>query len=288
MALSTTARTAINRLLEVANLRLETLTKARAEEHCVAQLRAGGHFERAIFPVPHCIKMACVPSILEALPQFQARFNTFRDAAANDVGFTFANDYFRSPDVEVFYALLRTLQPARVLEIGSGNSTRIARQAIRDGKLGTILLSIDPQPRSEIDALADEWMRQPVELTETKLFDRLQAGDFLFIDSSHEVRLGNDGAFLYAQVLPRLAPGVVIHIHDIFLPYDYPPDLLALGARNWNEQYLVQAMLATGNFEVLWPGHYFQKTRPDFAALFPHNTGHPAQSLWLRKTATAC
>ena len=81
---------------------------------------------------------------------------------------------------------------------------------------------------------------------------------------------------------------MLVQIHDVFLPYDYPSELLESGALGWNEQYLVQAMLAQGGgFAVLWPGHFLQRTRPDFAANFPHNTGWRAQSLWLRKISPA-
>lgn len=288
MALSSTVKNLLNRLLASVNVRVETLALAREEEQRFVQLAAAGHFERPAFPVPESFHTVAVAQLLSALPQFRSRFDSFRDTAKNDVSFSFRNDYFRSPDAEVFYALVRTLQPARIIEIGSGNSTKIARQAIRDGSLATRLVSIDPQPRAEIDALADECVRQPVEQCDLAIFGMLRAGDFLFIDSSHEVKVGNDGALLYSTVLPHLAPGVIVQIHDVFLPYDYPLDLIDLGARTWNEQYTVQAMLATGaGYEVLWPGYHLQRTRPDFATHFPHNTGERAQSLWLRKIATA-
>jgi len=288
MRFSTLVRNNANRLLGRANLRVETLTQQRAEERRVARLAASGHFERPVFPVPRSFETADVADLLNALPQFRERFDTFRDPRSNDVHFCFANDYFRSPDAEVFYALIRLRRPERIIEVGSGNSTKVARQAIIDGKLKTHLLSIDPQPRAEIDSLADECVRQPVEQADSALFDTLRDGDILFIDSSHEVRVGNDGAFLYSTVLPRIATGVLVHIHDVFLPYDYPPDLQANGARGWNEQYVVQAMLALGGgFEVLWPGYFLQRTRADFAGNFPHNTGQLAQSLWLRRISPA-
>jgi hypothetical protein len=288
MSFTTTAKNGLNRLLGVANLRLETLTRQRAEERRLARLSAEGQFDKPVFPLPASFETADASNILDALSQFRKRFDTFRDPDANDAHFCFANDYFRSPDAEVLYALIRTRRPARIIEVGSGNSTKVARQAILDGELKTHLLSIDPQPRSEIDSLADRCVRQPVEQTDPGLFDALHAGDILFIDSSHEVRVGNDGAFLYSTVLPRLVTGVLVQIHDVFLPYDYPPDLLENGALGWNEQYVVQAMLALGGgFEVLWPGYFLQRTRADFAAHFPHNTGQRAQSLWLRKISPA-
>jgi hypothetical protein len=288
MALSTRVKNALNSALEVANLRLETLTQSQAQQARINELADNGYFERPVFPLPKSFETANVSDLLAALPKFRARFDTFRDPATNDVGFSFVNDYFRSPDAEVFYTLVRTLNPERIIEIGSGNSTKVARQAILDGKLTTHLISIDPQPRAEIDSLADECLRQVVEQVDPAFFDSLHAGDILFIDSSHEVRPGNDGTFIYSVILPRIRENVLIQIHDVFLPYDYPFDLLMADASEWNEQYLVQAMLASGcAFEVIWPGYFLQRTRSDFVSLFPHNTGERAQSLWLRKCTPA-
>ena len=285
MAFSTLVKNAINRVLAPANLRLDTLTRQTAEERRIKSLSANGYFQRPVFPVPKGFQAAKASEIMSGLQSFQDRFDTFRDASANDVGFSFANDYFRSPDAEVYYGLIRSYKPARIIEIGSGHSTKVARQAILDGKLNSRLISIDPQPRTEVAALADECLRKRVEDIEPALFDTLQSGDVLFIDSSHELRVGNDCVFLYSNVVPRLAQGVLVQIHDISLPYEYPFETLAEAAE-WNEQYIVQAMLMVGDaFEVLWPGHFLQRTRDDFAKFFPHNHGGQAQSLWLRKLA---
>ncbi len=149
------------------------------------------------------------------------------------------------------------------------------------------MISIDPEPRAEIDSLADECVRRPVEDVDLAIFDQLQTGDMLFIDSSHQVQLGNDCAFLYTVVLPRLVSGMFLHVHDIFLPFDYPSDFVA-DAREWNEQYLVHVMLLLGNaFDITWPGYFLQQTRRDFMSAFPNNRGERAQSLWLRKTSSA-
>jgi hypothetical protein len=285
MAFSTLVKNAINRILTPANLRLDTLTRQTAEKRRIKSLSANGYFQRPVFPVPKGFQAAKASEIISGLQSFRNRFDTFRDASANDVGYTFANDYFHSPDAEVLYAIIRTHRPARIIEVGSGHSTKVARQAILDGKLDTRLISIDPKPRAEINSLVDECLRQRVEDVDLARFDALQAGDVLFIDSSHELRIGNDCAFLYSTVLSRIAPGVLVQIHDISLPYEYPVEMLA-DACEWNEQYLVQAMLSFGDaFEVIWPGHFLQRTRRDFATLFPHNTGELGQSLWLRKLA---
>ena len=282
MAFSTTVKHTLNRILACANLRLDTLTEQSAQDRHLEKLKSSGHFERPIFAVPKSFETANVSRILEALPQFRPRFDTFCDATKNDVGYSFTNDYFHSPDAEAFYTLIRLKKPGQIFEIGSGNSTRIARQAILDGELNTRLISIDPQPRSEIDSLADECLRQPVEEVAPAFFDALNAGDFLFIDSSHEIRIGNDGAFLYGVVLPRIAPGVIIHIHDIFLPYEYPADWIVNRHWDWNEQYLVQAALICGNrFHAIWPGYYLQRTLLNFHRFFPNLGAKSGRSLWL-------
>ena len=122
------------------------------------------------------------------------------------------------------------------------------------------------------------------ELELSTLVALLQPGDFLFIDSSHEFTIGNDVVYLFLKLIPLLPAGVIIHVHDVFLPYDYPRAWIVDERKPWAEQYLVQALLWYSDcFEVLWAGHYLQRTRQDFAAHFPHATNIRAQSMWLRK-----
>src|SRR5206468_5214202 len=112
----------------------------------------------------------------------------------------------------------------------------------------------------------------------------LNPGDILFIDTSHEVRVANDVAYIYANLLPRIRPGVIVHIHDIFLPYEYPKEWVFDHCNLWGEQYILQAFLShSDSWKVLWPGYYLQKTLPNFARHFPHCRGGMAQSLWIQK-----
>jgi predicted O-methyltransferase YrrM len=251
VAITTKLKTIANRGLHKANVHFDSYTAERRELARLDSLARAGHFERPVFPITEAMARTDPTPVLAAV-----------------------------------CSLVRAHRPARVLEVGCGNSTRILRLAIRDGSLSTHLTAIDPHPRVEITALCDEMLRQRAELLAgTELFDALDADDILFIDSSHELKPGNDVIFLYLQVLPRLRPGVLVHIHDIFLPYEYPSEWIAKERWPWNEQYLVQAMLAFGSaFEVLWPGYYLQRTLPGFARLFPHLGLRRAQSLWLRKT----
>src|SRR5207249_3221505 len=155
------------------------------------------------------------------------------------------SDYFSSPDAEVLYAIVRRFQPQTILEVGCGDSTKIMRQAILDGRLKARLISVDPRPRTEISGVADKLYRDPVETVRNpELFQSLQPRDVLFIDSSHEIKMGNDVVFLYLNLIPKLPPGVLIHVHDVFLPYEYPREWIMERKWEWNEQYLVQSLLS--------------------------------------------
>lgn len=274
----------LNWFLSPLNIRLDTLTTAHQERRRLEALRDRGCFDVAAYPVPECFKTAASTAILESQARFRTRFDSFTDASRNDVGYQFDNHYYDSPDAEVLYTILRLKKPARVLEIGCGNSTKIIRQAVRDGGFPCELTSIDPFPREEIAALSDRFIRAPIEAQDAgQLADGLNAGDILFIDTSHEVRVGNDLAFIFGNLIPRLKPGVIVHIHDIFLPWEYPSHwVFDLHITTWGEQYLVHAMLAgSDRWGCLWPGYYLQRTLQNFGEYFPHCHHHLAQSLWL-------
>jgi predicted O-methyltransferase YrrM len=285
MAITTRVKDGMNLLLRGANLRLESLTAERLEERRCARLDDADYFDRPVFPVPRAFEELDPDAIFTSISEHASRWADFENPLTNDVGYSFQNDYFRSPDAEVLYSIVRRYRPAQIVEVGSGHSTKISRQAILDGQLNTRLVCIDPQPRTEVSSLADRVVRQPVEtLVGDPLFSSLAPGDILFIDSSHELSPGNDCVALYLQVLPRLTSGVLIHVHDVFLPYDYPRDWVVGNGWKWNEQYLVQAMLMYGRaFEVLWAGQHLQRTDPRFETVLPRAQAHSAASLWLRK-----
>lgn len=285
MSATTLVKGFLNQLLRTVNLRIETLTKENLEAARLDGLVRAGYFGRPVFPITRPFEVKGDRSVVDALGRYRNRFDDFEDPLRNGVGYTFNNDFFSSPDAEILYTFVREFRPATVVEVGSGHSTKVIRQAIIDGGLGTRLVSVDPQPRAEIRTLADRVYYQPVETPEIKeVLCSLGKGDILFIDSSHEIKTGNDVVFLYLVVLPDLPSGVVIHIHDVFLPYEYPKEWIVEKRRGWNEQYLVQALLMfTDAFEVLWAGHFLQRTRMDFRQYFPHMNGRQAQSLWLRK-----
>jgi hypothetical protein len=287
VGIGTSAKRALNSALAGLNLRLDTLTRERAERRRLAQLVAHGHFERPAYPLSPAMREMSCAATLALLERYRDQFPKFNEPGRNAAGFSYDNEYYPSPDAEVLYAMVRHFRPATIVEIGSGNSTRLIRQAIQDEQGSSRLVCIDPAPRIEVGNLADRLHRRAVEeLEPTELAGMLEPGSLLFVDSSHQISPAGDLAFIYFRLLPALPPGVLVHIHDIFLPYEYPRAWVVDNGWGWNEQSLVQAMLAYGSgFEVLWAGHYLQRTLADFAAHFPHTLPRVASSLWLRTAA---
>jgi hypothetical protein len=287
MALSTTVKNWINRGLGRAHLRLDTLTLESMELTRLSALFRRGYFDTPAFPVLDAFRECDPRPIVDDIVRHRERLRDFASAEGNPAGYAFDNPYFGSPDAEVLYAIARRYEPPRVLEVGCGNSTKLFRTAIADGGFECRLVSLDPSPRLEIGALSDEVHRMPAEDPAAQpLFSALRPGDLLFIDSSHIVAAGNDVVHLFLNVLPSLPEGVLVHVHDVFLPYDYPYDWVSEHRLVFGEQYLVQLMLAGGRrWDVLWPGYYLQRTVPDFGRWFEHVGTRRAQSLWLRTGA---
>ena len=198
----------------------------------------------------------------------------------------FDQDWFPRLDAAAAYALVRRERPRQVVEIGSGHSTRFLARAIADGRLATELVCIDPTPRATLDQLKLRHHKQLLSEADPGLFETLTAGDIVFIDSSHIAMPGTDVDRLFLDVLPRLGRGVLVHVHDIFLPDAYPP---AWTWRGYNEQLLAGALLQGRGYEIVFASHYVATHRPDLIArnvvaqlpLLPdaHET-----SLWLRKS----
>jgi hypothetical protein len=195
------------------------------------------------------------PAILVDLPEqleLQRRISlpvaSELEAIATE-GYPFDNSWFSFLDASVYYALLRYLKPARVIEIGCGFSTRIADHAMKrnraEGASGT-LVGVEPYPDPRLTDfdLDMELIQRPVQDVPLQLFQELQGRDILFIDSSHVAKFRSDVCRLYLDVLPRLNAGVWIHVHDIFFPTDYPPNWLIERRLAFNEQYVLEAFLA--------------------------------------------
>lgn len=270
-------------MVEKSKGRKPTPDEVRAEEQARLQdFEAAGGLDRPVYALsPGLAGFDCAP-MAAALAEFGADLERLKDPERNSTGYVPANGYYDTPDADALYLMMRRLRPARVIEVGAGNSTRITRQAIRDGGFGCDLTVIDPWPRADIAGLYDRFVQSRVETLPDDAFHALAAGDVLFIDSSHQVRMSNDVAHLFCRVIPALPPGVVIHVHDVFLPYEYPRRFF-YDCPSWGEQYMLHALLGGGEYEVLWPGYWLQRGRPDSHDALPFLTQGRAQSFWVRK-----
>lgn len=189
-------------------------------------------------------------------------------------------DWFPRLDAAAAYAIVRMTGPARIVEVGSGHSTRFLARAVRDGQLATRITAIDPAPRASIVGLDIEWRRQLVQSCDPGLFAALAPGDILFIDSSHQLKAGSDVEFLLERVLPRLAGGVRIHFHDFFLPDEYPAEW---AWRRYNEQSAVAALIGDG-YAPEFSSHQAGARRLNgVLARLPLVPGAKETSLWLSK-----
>lgn len=185
---------------------------------------------------------------------FLATYRGSKDEAARELGDLAENSYFAGADTISLFALLRARKPRRVIEVGSGNSTQIMRRALG---AGSHITAIDPAPRAAIAEVANEVIAAHVlEVPLARLAD-LAAGDVLFIDGSHYAFNGTDVPYLFLEVIAALPRGVVVHVHDICLPYEYD----ALYSWRWySEQYVLGGLLLGGVLRVLWSVHYLWRT----------------------------
>jgi hypothetical protein len=189
-------------------------------------------------------------------------------------------DWFPRLDAAAAYALVRATRPKRIVEVGSGHSTRFLARAVSDGGLDTRITAIDPQPRASLIGLEIDWMKTPVQ--RVGAFPALGPGDVLFIDSSHQVKPGSDVEFLLERVLPRLPAGVRVHFHDIFLPDDYPAHW---AWRRYNEQQAVASLIERRVLEIDFSSHAIvsRGEMPGVLARLPLVPGAIESSLWLTK-----
>jgi hypothetical protein len=162
-------------------------------------------------------------------------------------------EWFPRLDAAAAYAIVRLRRPARIVEVGAGHSTRFLARAVADGKLPTTITAIDPAPRARLDGLDVRLIKKTVERVGDGPFADLKGGDILSIDSSHVLMPGTDVDVLLNRILPSLPSGVLVHLHDIFLPDDYPE---AWAWRGYNEQLGVAPLLLGGQWQVLWSSRY--------------------------------
>ena len=200
---------------------------------------------------------------------------------------------FRGTDVLVAYCMVRRFQPRRIIEVGSGLSSLVLGQAAAKNE-SSALICIDPFPHAvvrenkRVPAL-QSLIESKVEELDVKFFSQLESGDILFIDSSHTVKTGGDVNYLFLEVLPRLKPGVIVHVHDIFFPSEYRRDWILQQFRFWTEQYLLQAFLIFNReFEVLIANSYLNHYHAaDLKAVFPNLRRWIGGSFWMQRKPVA-
>ena len=200
--------------------------------------------------------------------------------------FDFDNVFFSGFDAAVYYALIRHLQPQRVIEIGGGYSTQIADKALAHNGKGR-LTCIEPYPEARLlDAnLNIELIQDRVEQIDVDFFSCLEANDILFIDSSHAVKFGSDVCYEFLELLPHLNPGVWIHVHDIFFPHDYPAEWLLDRRLALNEQYLLEAFLAFNKSFIPQLANYWICLDHADAAARLWSDDTRASSFWMKRVA---
>jgi hypothetical protein len=251
-------------------------------------------------PYRHAHQISSLPDYAAAAKAFrlaQPQFSTVLDAVeavaadllrigsdAEPPEPRWGQDWLVTLDAAVLYAMVRAKRPKRIVEVGSGHSTRFIARAIRDGALATHVTAIDPQPRADISRLKVTQIRSVLQAADPAIFATLEAGDILFIDSSHILMPGSDVDLLLNGVLPTLPAVVLVHIHDIFLPDDYPA---SWRWRGYNEQLGVMPLITGGGWQPLFASHYAashmaeQLGRTVLAKLPKPDA--PASSLWLLK-----
>jgi hypothetical protein len=191
--------------------------------------------------------------------------------------------WFPALDAALAYVMVRERKPRRIVEVGSGHSTRVLAQA----SAGAVeILAIDPFPRADIAGLPGVTVvPSTLQAAPSLPFDGMMAGDMLFIDSSHILMPGSDVDFLFNRVLPRLPVGALVHIHDIYLPFDYPA---MWGWRNYNEQQGVLPLLTTGAYKPLFSSVWAERRLTErlarsVVARLPRPADALSASLWLEK-----
>lgn len=237
-------------------------------------------------PGIHLDKSAQLP-LLHALAPYAGEVADLPETPPDDVSFGYANGNYGHGDAELLYAMIRHFRPRRLYEIGSGHSTKIAAKAIAKNDTPCEHICVEPYEAPWLEKLDVRVIRERVETLDPSFFSALEAGDILFIDSSHIIRPQGDVLFEYLEILPRLAPGVLIHIHDIFTPFDYHERWLIDEGLLWNEQYLLEAVLSGGDYDIKLATNWLSRINPDALAAalpgFARNRNSDPSSFWIER-----
>lgn len=204
------------------------------------------------------------------------------------VGFCWNNPMWSNTDALVQYGLLRELKPNRIVEVGCGWSSLMMQRALERNNTPCQVTQVEPFPNPSLFKLyPKDWQlhKVPLQRAPFEIFESLQAGDICFYDGSHCSKAASDVNWFFFEILPRLAPGVIIHIHDIFLPDDYPQLWIFERGQTWNEQYLLQAFLMHNrDYKILIANAFLCKTHrkaleETYRGIRPISGG----SFWMKK-----
>lgn len=229
-------------------------------------------------------------SFLDKMRDYQNEFEEILKGRVN--GFSMSNGSFETVDAEVYYGMIRILKPKNIIEIGSGNSTKLAVAAVlrnkqENGEYQCKIICIEPYPSDFLlNERTVELIQKRLEDLDFGLFDRLGENDILFIDSTHNLKIGNDVYFEYVEIIPRVNKGAYIHIHDIFIPHQYPQRWICQSHYFWTEQYLLQAfLLFNEEYEVVLPCNFLHTSKPDILReIFPsYPMDDGPGSFWIRR-----
>lgn len=227
--------------------------------------------------------------LTEVFPRFRGEYSQFpAEPSGEPADFYLDNPTFAGADPLALYCMVRHFRPQLILEVGGGYSTLVSTSALQENGNGE-LICVDPNPRpflkQELAGLSS-LLEKAVQDVGGDIFDRLGPGDILFIDSSHIVRYGSDVNYLYLEVLPRLKPGVLVHVHNIVFPADYPEHWITQHHLFHSKKYLLQAFLTfNSRYEVLLSNNYLAYNHiEELRATFPTATPFPGGgSLWMRR-----
>lgn len=263
---------------------LATLSGLARRGYFIPCRHAGGGPARACYPAVERVLAAETPqfdALLDALEGYAGALEAIgREAPPQP---RWAQGWFPRLDAAIAYTLVRERRPKRIVEVGSGHSTRFLARAAADAGLDVAITAIDPAPRADLARLPVRAVRTDVRAVDPAIFAGLQAGDMLIIDSSHVAMPGSDVDLLFTLVLPDLPAGVLVHVHDVFLPEDYPADWRW---RGYNEQLLAAALLTGGLWRPLFASRYVATRMPGrletgVLARLPLWSGVPETSLWI-------
>lgn len=231
--------------------------------------------------------------------QFIPEYKALPDESQGDETHYYKELGFNRIDGAMLYSMVHRFRPQKIIEIGSGASTVLSATALlrneSEGAPPAELISIEPYPHDYLRqgfAGLTKLIEKPVQKVPFSEFEALNPNDILFIDSSHSIKIGGDVLYEFLEILPRLKPGVIVHVHDIFLPREYPQ---WVGERRtfWNEQYLLHAFLLHNDaWEILWcPGYLLSNHRRDLERVFAddwikdENGAAAFGSFWMRRKA---